>query len=46
MKSRSKTLTEDVRYGKKVIALEAQVLERLVDRVDAGFQRRRRSRRA
>src|SRR3989338_81972 len=39
MKSRSKTLTEDVRYGKKVIALEAQVLERLVDRVDAGFQR-------
>ncbi|HHT9154338.1 MAG TPA: KpsF/GutQ family sugar-phosphate isomerase [Candidatus Tripitaka sp. YC43] len=39
MKSRSKTLTEDVRYGKKVIALEAQALERLVDRVDEGFQR-------
>ncbi|MBI5125809.1 MAG: KpsF/GutQ family sugar-phosphate isomerase [Planctomycetes bacterium] len=39
MKSRSKTLTEDIRYGKKVIALEAQALERLVDRVDEGFQR-------
>lgn len=30
---------EDVQYGKKVIALEAQALERLVDRVDEGFQR-------
>lgn len=39
MKAGTKTLTEDVRYGKKVIALEAQALERLVDRVDEGFQR-------
>lgn len=39
MKAGAKTLTEDVRYGKKVIALEAQALERLVDRVDDGFQR-------
>jgi len=31
--------SEDVQYGKKVIALEAQALERLVDRVDEGFQR-------
>jgi arabinose-5-phosphate isomerase len=39
MKSRSKTLTEDVQYGRKVIALEARTLEGLANRVDEGFQR-------
>lgn len=39
MKSGTKELTEDVKYGRKVIALEAQALESLVDRVNEDFQR-------
>lgn len=39
MKPISKGLTEDVEYGREVIALEAKALERLVDMVDEGFQK-------
>ncbi len=39
MKSGHKALSKDIQYGKEVIALEAKALERLVDRVDEGFQR-------
>lgn len=39
MKLDTKKSSEDVQYGKEVIALEAQALKQLVDRVDASFQR-------
>jgi arabinose-5-phosphate isomerase len=39
MKSAAKGLTEDIKYGREVIALEARALERLLDRVDEGFQK-------